>query len=72
MSVHTFLTGVRGACAPFIAFQLASQISIFQMAVFNAALIGLACVILVPEVLRFHHSVKPVPREAEELPDTDT
>ena len=69
MSVHTFLTGVRGVCAPFLAFHLASQLSLAQMAVFNAMLIGAACLILIPEIVRFRNSDKAVPRAAEELPE---
>jgi hypothetical protein len=41
------------------------------MAVFNALLIGAACLILIPDMLRFRDPSKRVPRAAEELPEQD-
>ncbi len=52
MSIHTFFTGVRGVLAPLVAFQLTQQLSISQIALICAGLIGLASVILVPESRR--------------------
>jgi MFS family permease len=52
MSVHTFLTGVRGVIAPFVAFQLTQQLPISHVALICAGLIGLASVVLVPESQR--------------------
>jgi hypothetical protein len=50
MSVHTFFTGVRGVIAPLLAFHLASQLSVFTLAWFCAGLIGLASLMLLPEI----------------------
>jgi MFS family permease len=52
MSVHTFLTGVRGVIAPFVAFQLTQQLPISHVALICAGLIGLASVVLMPESQR--------------------
>lgn len=52
MSVHTFLTGVRGVTAPFIAFNLASKFSLGQLGLFSAALIFVASLMLLPEMRR--------------------
>jgi MFS family permease len=71
MSVHTFLTGLRGVTAPFLAFHLASRLTLNEMAIFNAGLIGAACLILVPEALRLHRSQAPAPLAVEELPEPD-
>ncbi len=50
MSVHTFFTGVRGVLAPLFAFQLATQVPVATMGLICAVLIGLASLILVPEI----------------------
>ena len=52
MAVHTFFTGVRGVIAPLIAFQLISRLPIGQIGIICAVLIGLASLILVPEMRR--------------------
>ncbi len=50
MSVHTFLTGVRGVLAPLAAFHFAATWSLGAMAVFSAALIVMATLLLLPEI----------------------
>ena len=50
MSVHTFLTGVRGVLAPMVAFHFAAKLSLGMMAAFSSALIVLATLLLVPEI----------------------
>jgi len=52
MAVHTFFTGVRGVIAPVIAFQLISSLPIGEIGVICAVLIGLASLILLPEMKR--------------------
>jgi len=55
MSIHTFLTGVRGVLAPIVAFQLTQQMPINQIGMICAGLIGLASLVLVPESRRNRH-----------------
>ena len=62
MSIHTFLTGVRGIAAPFLAFGLAQQLSLFWMAVVTSAMILMACLVLVPELT----AKRPMRPEVEE------
>jgi MFS family permease len=50
MSVHTFLTGVRGVLAPVTAFYLITQISLTSMALLSAGLIAAATLLLLPEI----------------------
>src|SRR6267142_806953 len=50
MSVHTFLTGVRGVLAPVFAFYFASELSLGILAAINSGLIVLATALLLPEV----------------------
>ncbi len=50
MSVHTFFTGVRGVLAPVAAFALAGRASMDLLAGFNAALIVVASLLLLPEL----------------------
>ena len=50
MSVHTFLTGIRGVAAPLVAFALAARYPVGWMAAFSAALIVGATLMLVPEM----------------------
>ena len=50
MSVHTFFTGIRGVLAPLFAFQLVTQVPVATMGLICAVLIGLASLILVPEI----------------------
>jgi hypothetical protein len=50
MSVHTFLTGVRGVVAPIVAFQLVTTLSLGTLSLISAGLIGVATLMLLPEV----------------------
>jgi len=50
MSVHTFLTGVRGVLAPLLAFYLVSRISLGMLAGTSSGLIVLATALLLPEI----------------------
>jgi MFS family permease len=49
MSIHSFLTGIRGVVAPLLAFSLTSTIPIKQMAYFCASLVVLASYLLLRE-----------------------
>ena len=49
MSVHTCFTGIRGVLAPVTAFQLAAVASLPALGWFSAALIGAACLVLLPD-----------------------
>lgn len=50
MSVHTFLTGVRGVLAPAFAFYFASHLSLGLLAAISSGLIILASALLLPEL----------------------
>jgi hypothetical protein len=50
MSVHTFLTGVRGVIAPLVAFTVVAHLSMVLLALISAGLILLATLLLVPEI----------------------
>jgi MFS family permease len=50
MSVHTFLTGVRGVLAPAAAFYCIDRFPVGGLAAGCAILIGLACLVLLPEI----------------------
>lgn len=50
MSVHTFLTGLRGLAAPLVAFHAIAMFSLVQMGVFSAILIVAASAILLGEI----------------------
>ena len=50
MAVHTFLTGLRGVLAPAAAFYLIDRFAVGGLAVGCAMLIGIACLMLLPEV----------------------
>ncbi len=52
MSVHTFFTGIRGVLAPMTAFQLLAYYTPATMGWMAGALIVLATVILVPEMVQ--------------------
>ena len=52
MTVHTFLTGVRGVIAPFAAFYMAAHFGIGPTAVAMALLILAATAVLLPERLK--------------------
>jgi MFS family permease len=51
MSVHTFLTGVRGVVAPFIAFMVANYASPLWVAWISAGLIFLSTLSIFPEII---------------------
>jgi hypothetical protein len=50
MSVHTFLTGVRGVVAPWLAFQAAQIYALTTLAWVCAGMIVVATVMLIPEI----------------------
>jgi MFS family permease len=50
MSVHTFLTGVRGVLAPMFAFYAVNQLSPGTLATISSGLILAATALLVPEI----------------------
>ncbi|MGC8990883.1 MAG: MFS transporter, partial [Verrucomicrobiia bacterium] len=50
MSVHTFLTGVRGVVAPLVAFNLAGRFSLGSLGLFSAMLIVFSSLMLLPEL----------------------
>ena len=50
MTVHTFLTGVRGVLAPLAAFQLIQHVTPSTMGWLAGGLIVIACFVLVPEI----------------------
>lgn len=66
MSVHTFLTGVRGVAAPLFAFYFAAKISLGVMAAFSAGLILLATLLLVPEI-KWGKKARKAPALVEEV-----
>jgi MFS family permease len=51
MSVHTFLTGIRGVIAPFIAFMVAAYASPSWVAWISAGLIFISTLTIFPEIL---------------------
>lgn len=50
MAVHTFFTGLRGVVAPMLAFHLAAGVSLSTLAQVSSVLIGLATLMLIPEI----------------------
>jgi MFS family permease len=50
MSVHTFLTGIRGILAPLVAFHAVQVVGIAPLAWISAALIVAASLLLLPEI----------------------
>jgi MFS family permease len=52
MSVHTFLTGIRGVLAPLIGFQLLQHFAPAALGWFSATLIVVATLLLIPEIRR--------------------
>lgn len=65
MSVHTFLTGVRGVGAPLVAFQLIERVSLSGLGLFSAALILVSTLLLLPEVGRWKGRKTSVPLTEE-------
>lgn len=51
MAAHTFITGIRGALAPFLAFQLTNVVAVPTLGWIAAGMIVTAALLLVPEVL---------------------
>jgi MFS family permease len=68
MSVHTFLTGVRGVLAPVAAFYTVQQLSPGLLAAVSAGLIAVATVLLLPE-WRAGKRGQPAPALVEEVTD---
>jgi MFS family permease len=66
MSVHTFLTGVRGVLAPLVAFSVVGHLSLGVMALLSAGMIGLATLMLVPEI-KFGRRARPTGMLVEEV-----
>jgi MFS family permease len=54
MGVHTFLTGVRGLIAPFLAFYLIESMAIPDLAWWSLGLMTVASIMLVPEARTLH------------------
>jgi MFS family permease len=54
MGVHTFLTGVRGLIAPFLAFYLIESMAIPDLAWWSLGLMLVASVMLAPEARTLH------------------
>lgn len=61
MSVHTFLTGIRGVLAPVMAFALASTLGAPTMAWLGIALIVIGSLIVAPDMRR--KKIEPLSRE---------
>jgi MFS family permease len=51
MAIHSFLTGLRGILAPFVAFHFVEKFTLFTLGCFAASLIFIASVLLIPEFL---------------------
>ena len=66
MSVHTFLTGVRGVLAPVLAFSVVAHMSLVTLALISAGLILLATLMLVPEI-KFGRRARPTGVLVEEV-----
>lgn len=66
MSVHTFLTGVRGVLAPAVAFAAVAHLSLVALAVLSVSLILLATLMLVPEI-KFGRRARPTSVLVEEV-----
>ncbi|MCY3020336.1 MAG: hypothetical protein NTW87_15060 [Planctomycetota bacterium] len=68
MSVHTFLTGVRGVLAPLLSYYLLTHISFNTLSFISAGLIVGASLLLVPEVFATR-AAKPGAALVEEVPE---
>ncbi len=51
MAAHTFLTGIRGGLAPFLAFQLTDTIPLNTLGIFASGLVLASAFLLIPEML---------------------
>jgi len=67
MSVHTFLTGLRGVLAPLLSYYLLAWISFNTLSFISAALIVLASLLLLPEIRALR--AKPAVKLVEEVPE---
>ena len=71
MSVHTFMTGIRGILAPLLSFHLALHWQMTSIAWLSAGLIFSASLLLVPEIRAARHFVRLLvrsyPPEAEQV-----
>lgn len=65
MAAHTFTTGLRGVAAPITAFYVVTLIPVSSLAWVAILLIGVACLILLPEVQTFYRR-----RPATPLPNS--
>src|SRR5947207_7823214 len=68
MSIHTCFTGIRGVLAPLVGFYLVTRLSMGTLAGISAALIGIATLLLVPEI-KFAGRGKLKPALLEEVSD---
>ena len=66
MSVHTFLTGVRGVLAPLVAFYFVSHLSLGLLALVASGLILAATFLLLPEI-KFGRTARPTTALVEEV-----
>lgn len=66
MSVHTFLTGVRGVLAPAAAFFLVAHLPLMTLTIISAGLILAATLMLMPEV-KFGRRARPTSALVEEV-----
>lgn len=65
MSVHTFLTGVRGVAAPLVAFEMIQKVPLSTLGLFSAALIVMSTLLLIPEIGRWKGRTKSAPLTEE-------
>jgi len=68
MSVHTFLTGVRGVLAPVVAFYVVTVFPLATVAVLGSVLIFAGTLLLVPEI-RESKRARKAPALVEEVSD---
>lgn len=67
MSVHTFLTGSRNIIAPMVAFYASSHLSLAALGFISAAMIGVASLVLLPEIkFRARRHAAPVTEDFSE------
>ena len=68
MSVHTFLTGIRGVLAPIVGFHAINSMSMPTLGLLNALLIAVATLILLPELKHGRKGIA-APVVADEVAD---
>ncbi len=66
MAAHTFFTGLRGVVAPLVGFQLAAVLPLKTIGWLGAALIGVACLVLIPEI-KYARGARASPALVEEV-----